>query len=87
MKFAIVDLKLQNKSNIFATTKKYNIVESTFRRRWKNQSVFYKKTFNIHKQRLLSIEEKALISQINQLTNKELLSINKIVRNLIEEII
>ena len=87
MKLAIADLELQNKSNILATAKKYNVVESIFRRRWKDQSVFHEKTFDIYKQRLSSIEKKALITQINQLTNRELSSINRIVRNLIEEMI
>ena len=87
MKLAIADLKLQNKSNILATAKKYNVVESIFRRRWKDQSVFHEKTSDIHKQRLSSIEEEALITQINQLTNRELSSINRIVRNLAEEMI
>ena len=87
MKLAIADLELQNKSNIFATAKKYNVVESTFRRRWKDQSVFHEETSDIHKQHLSSIKKEALITQINQLTNEELLSINRIVRNLTEKMI
>ena len=87
MKLAIADLELQDKPNILATAKKYNVVESTLRRRWKDQSVFHEKTSDIHKQRLSSIEEEALITQINQLTNRELSSTNRIVRNLAEEMI
>ena len=33
MKLAIADLELQDKPNILATAKKYNVVESTLRRR------------------------------------------------------
>ena len=87
MKLAIADLELQNKPNILATAKKYNVVESTLRRRWKDQSVSYEETSDIHKQRLSSIEEEALIIQINQLTDRELPSTNRIVRNLAEEMI
>ena len=64
-----------------------NVILTIFRRRWKDQSVSYEKTFDIHKQRFSSIEKEILITQINQLTNKELSSINKIVRNLAEEMI
>ena len=85
IELALTDLKLQNRLNVLAVTKKFDVIGSIFRRRWKSQSIFCKKAFSTHKQRLLAVEKEELISHINRLTDRKLSSINRIVRNLAEK--
>ena len=84
---AINDLNIQEMPNIRGTAKKYNLVESILRRRWRDQTVALKAASSIHKQRLTQAQEEILIIQINRLTDRGLSSINVIVRNLAEEMI
>ena len=83
----LVDLNAQLSPNIRATAKKFNLVESTLRRRWNSQIMSRKDAFSEYKQRLTNVQEKALISQINHLTNRSIPPISRMIRNLVEELI
>ena len=84
---AIANLESQERPNILATAKKFGLVESTLRRRWKGQSVSRREASSTHKQRLTTVQEEALISQINRLTDRGIPPTPTIVRNLAEEMI
>ena len=42
IELAIADLNQQDKPNLMGTAKRFNLVESTLRRRWKGQTVSHK---------------------------------------------
>ena len=84
---AIANLESQERPNILATAKKFGLVESTLRRRWKGQSVSRREASSTHKQRLTTVQEEALISQINRLTDRGIPPTPTIMRNLAEEMI
>ena len=84
---AIADLNLQEVPNIRGTAKKYGLVESTLRRRWKGQTKSSQAAAYQSKHRLTQVEEEALITQINRLTDRGIPPTNQIVRNLAEEMI
>ena len=44
MQLTLTELKQQNKPNISATSKKYQLVQSTLYRRWKGETIFYIET-------------------------------------------
>ena len=76
---ALADLNAQLSPNIRATARKFNLVESTLRRRWKGQSMSRKDACSEYKQRLTNVQEEALIGQINRLTDRGILPTSKIV--------
>ena len=84
---ALADLNAQLLPNIRATARKYQLVESTLRRRWNGQTTSHQDCSSKYKQRLTSGQEDALIEQINRLTDRGLPPTNRIVRNLAEEIL
>ena len=87
IELAIADLKGQIKPNINATAKKYGLVESTLRRRFKGETMSIQAAREITHQRLSIVQEEALICQINQLTDRGLPPTSSIVRNLAEELL
>ena len=84
---ALEDLTLQDAPNVNATAKKYNIVESTLRRRWKGGSVSRMEANSIYRQKLTNAQEASLIQTINRLTDRGIPPTGRIVRNLAEEIV
>lgn len=87
MELALADLDQQDKPNLRGTAKRYDLVESTLRRRWKGQSMSIQAASSEYKQRLTSAQEEALIQQINRLTDRGMPPTSRIVRNLAEEVI
>ena len=67
---ALAELSLQDVPNVVATAKKFNVVESTLRRRWKGETMSKKNVASEYHQRLINAQEEALIHQINRLTNR-----------------
>ncbi len=76
---ALADLALQKSSNYTATAKKFNINRSTLSRRHRNIIVFVKKskqTTSI----LSNQQEKELIRYINKLIERDISSLNVMIR-------
>ena len=87
IELALADLSLQEQPNIRDTARRYELVESTLRRRWNGQTVSRHDAVSEYKKRLTDAQEEALINQINRLTDRGILSTSRIVRNLAEEMI
>ena len=80
-------LRLEDESNIRATARKFDLVESTLRRRYNRQIVSMKRArFLIH-HRLFQAQKRALIIQINHLIDRGILSTTRMMRNFAEEIV
>ncbi len=76
---ALADLALQDSSNYTATAKKFNINRSTLSRRHRGKTVFVKKskqTTSIFSNQ----QEKELIRYINKLTERDIPSLNVMIR-------
>ena len=84
---AIDELNAQLVPNIRATAKKYQLVESTLRRRWKGQTLSIRDAISQYQQRLTNVQEEALVHQINRLTDRRLPPTSRIIRNLVKEMI
>ena len=52
MQLALAELKQQKKPNISATSKKYQLVQSTLYHRWKGETMFYAEASSEFKQHL-----------------------------------
>jgi hypothetical protein len=87
IELALADLYRQEKPNIMGTAKKYTLVESTLRRRYKGKSLSRTAAISEHRQNLTFAQEEVLIGQINRLTDRGLPPTNQIVRNFAEEIL
>ena len=87
IELAIADLKRELQPNVRQVARKYELVESTLRRRWKGKSVSIQASSSTFKQRLTNAQEEALIAQINSLTARGMPPISQMVRNFTEEII
>ena len=87
IELALADLRLQERPNVLATAKKYLVVESTLRKRWKGQSISRHDAASKYRQRLTDAQEEAFILQINRLTDRGIPPTSRIVRNLAEEVI
>jgi len=76
---ALADLALQDSSNYTATAKKFNINRSTLSRRHRGKTIFVKKskqTTSI----LSNQQEKELIRYINKLIERDIPSLNVMIR-------
>ena len=87
IELALADLNQQEKPNILATAKKYQLVTSTLSRRFQGKTVSYAAASSEFKQRLTNAQEEVLIQRINQLTDRGLPPTVRIVRNLAEEVL
>ena len=83
----IADLNSQKMSNIRETAKKHELVESTLRRKWKDQTKSFQTVVYQSKHRLTQMKEETLITQINRLIDRDISFTNQIVRNLTKEMI
>ena len=80
-------LRLKDESNIRATARKFDLIESTLRRRYNRQIVSMKRArFFIH-HRLSQTQKRALIIQINRLIDRDIPPTTRMVRNFAEEIV
>ena len=84
---ALSDLKAQDKPNIRGTAKRFNVTESTLRRRFNGQTVSRKAADSMYRQLLTSTQEEVLIQQINRLTDRGMPPTSSIVKNLVEEML
>ena len=87
MELALADLNQQEYPNVLKTSKSYNLVESTLRRRWKGQTLSHEEASSEYKQRLTTAQEEVLIQRINQLANRGIPTTSRIVHNLAEEMV
>ena len=87
IELAIADLNQQEIPKIMGTAKKFNLVESTLRRRWKGKTVSQHTASSLYKQRLTLAQEEQLIQQINTLTDRGLTPTSRMVRNLVKKTI
>lgn len=84
---ALASLSLQEAPNIRATAREFGVIESTLRRRFRGQTVSARQArFETHN-RLSKAQEKALINQINHLTDRGIPPTTKMVKIFAEEII
>jgi hypothetical protein len=83
---AIADLRSQDRPNVKGTTEKYKIARKTLDDRWKGKSVSKQEDISTNRQCLTNSQEKALISIINSLTDRNMPPTSAIVKNLAEEI-
>ena len=92
LQLALTHFKQQEKPNVAATARKYELVHSTLRRHWKAQSnspqaaPTTSKCRSNSKCRLTPDQEELLIDKINHLADRGMLATHQIVRNLAEEI-
>ena len=84
---ALAALKLENESNIRGTAKKFGLVESTLRRRYKSRTVSFSRARYLINNRLSQPQKQALISQINRLTDRDIPPTTRMIRNFVEEIV
>ena len=84
---ALASLKLQEVPNVRGTSKKFGIVESTLRRRFKGKTVSFQHARYKSHNRLSHAQEEALINQINRFTDRGLPPTTRMVRNFAEEIV
>lgn len=87
IELAIADLNQQDKPSLRGTAKRFSLIESTLRRRWKGQTISQEAAASKYKQRLTFAQEEVLIQQINRLTDRGLHPTARIVQNLAEEVI
>ena len=84
---ALESLNLQEVPNVRSTSRKFGIVESTLRRRFKGKTVFYQRAKYLSHNCLSHAQEKTLIMQINRLTDRGIPPTIRMMRNFAEEII
>lgn len=84
---ALTSLNFQEALNILTTAKEFGVVESTLRRKFRDQTISIQQTkFDIHT-RFSQPQERALINQINRLTDRGIPPTTRMVKNFAEEII
>ena len=79
---AIDDVKSQEAPNIDATAKKWGVVESTLRRRYKGQTASRSKGQSRSNMLLINAQKEVLIKYINKFSNRNLHPIIQTVENL-----
>ena len=84
---AIDDLNSQKIPNFAATAKKYNIVRSTFQRRFKGQTVPRSEAQSRSNMLLTNVQESALIECINKLSARNMHPTPQMLESLVVEII
>ena len=87
MELALAELNNTFNPNVLATAKKFNLSESTLRRRWKSIQLSREEASSKYRQRLTTTQEKVLIEHINYLSDRSLSPTSNIIRNLAEELI
>ena len=84
---ALTSLKLQKTPNVRGTSRKFGIVESTLRRRFRGKTVSFQQARYKSHNRLSHAQKKTLIIQINRLTDRGLPPTTKMMKNFAEEIV
>ena len=83
---AIDDLKSQEAPNIDATARKWGVVESTLRRRYKGESVSYSEARSRSTMLLTNTQESFIIEYINKLSARNMHPTPQMLENLVVEI-
>jgi AraC-like DNA-binding protein len=86
IKAAITDLESQNRPNIKATAKKWEINRSTLSRRFRGETGSNRDANSYARRQLTDVQEETLIKHINNLSNRGLPPTPQIVKNIAEEI-
>ena len=87
IELALADLRRQEKPNIMGTAKKYQLAESTLRRRFKGQHLSRRAAASEYLQNLTFVQKEVLIGQINVLTDRGIPPTSRTVENFTEEMI
>ncbi len=87
MDLALEDLDTQKQPNYSATARKYGVNRTTLSKRHWGKTTSKAVAISKHCQRLTIQQEEALITQINELTNRGIPPTSQIVRNMAEEMI
>ena len=87
IELAIDQLNQQSKPNVSEIARKFGLVKSTLRRRYRGKTVSRHEINSEYKQRLNCIQEEALIAQINRLTDRGIPPTSQLVRNFAQEMI
>lgn len=87
LEVALASLKLQEVPNVRSTSRKFGIVESTLRRKFKGKTISLQRVKYLSHHCLSHAHQKTLISQINRLTDRGLPPTTRMVKNFAEEII
>lgn len=82
---AIEDLNRQLVPNVTATAAKYNISQTTLRRRFKGEQVSRAEAASLYHKNITNAQEKMLIRYINDLPERCLPPTPSIVKNIVEE--
>jgi hypothetical protein len=83
---AIADLEAQNRPNIAATAKKWQIARETLSKRFRGETGTREEANSSSRQKLTAIQEKTLVAHINKLSERGLPPTPQIVRNLAKEL-
>src|SRR5947199_6447927 len=83
---AIADLKSQECVNYAATARKWGLEPTTLRRRFIGQSTTIEEANSKSRQKLISIQEEALIEHVNKLTDRGIPPTPQILKNIAEEL-
>ena len=74
-------LRLKDESNIRATARKFDLIESILRRRYNRQIVSMKRARFLTHHRLFQIQKRVLIIQINRFIDRDIPSTTRMMRN------
>ena len=83
---AIADLESQDRRNIAATAKKWEVARETLSKRFRGETSSNQDANSYARRQLTDVQEKTLIQHINKLSNRGLPPTPQIVKNLAEEI-
>ena len=83
---AIADLKAQDRPNIAATAKKYQVARTTLSDRFKGKSSTIEDANSYVRQQLTQTQEEALIAYVNKLNNRGFPPTPQILKNIAESI-
>ena len=87
IELVLADLKRQDEPNIRGTARKYQLIESTLRRRFQGKNLSRSAANSGYRQNLTFAQEQVLIGQINRMTDCRLPPTSRIVKNFAEEVI
>ena len=83
---AIADLKAQDRPNIAATARKWQIKRETLSKRYRGETSSKSEAVSYAFKKLTTIQEETLITHINKLSDRGLPPTPQIVKNLAEEL-
>lgn len=87
MEAALEHLSALEKPNYAATAKRFNVAETTLRRRFLGEGLSRQQYASERCQHLNTVQEEVLLGYIDKLTNKHIPPTTQIIRNLAEELL